>query len=56
MNGGSFQVSMISSNTIYHINNRLNMLAGITDPGIYFGGYLIFFFGFFIFAFEIGFS
>lgn len=36
---------MISSNTFYHINNRLNTMAGIVDPGVFFGGYLIFLFG-----------
>lgn len=41
----AFQVSMVSSNTMYHINNRLNMMAGCTDPGIFFGGYLLFLFG-----------
>lgn len=36
---------MVSSNTMYHINDRLNSIAGVTNPGTFFGGYLIFFFG-----------
>lgn len=36
---------MVSSNSLCHINDRLNKMAGVTDPAVFFGGYLIFFFG-----------
>lgn len=39
------EVSMISSNILWIINSRLNSIAGITDPGILFGGMIVIFFG-----------
>lgn len=45
LNEGSLKVSMISSNTMFFINDRLNSIAGATDPGVFFGSFLVFFFG-----------
>jgi hypothetical protein len=39
------EVSMISSNQLYQINDRLRAINGVVEPDVFYGGFLTFWFG-----------